>query len=140
MGISEIAYRFQVLFHQKVTSAFHLSFKGEFGRVQMETLCFLQEHSLVRGQELSQSLNIPKQHVSKIMGRLEELGLVVHQVDSRDNRFCLYSLSDQGKKMMAERIGESNRSFESRLSRLSQEDQDRFQSAMETLVEVLEKL
>ena len=140
MDSVQSAYRLRVLFEQKITAEYYDSFKGRFGRVQVEVLSHLYEHRWARVQELADILNIPKQHASKIISRLEEQGLIAGTSDPRDRRSILYSLSDGGLSMMEEHLEISNRCFAQRLEKLTPEEQNALLQAMETVAEMLEKL
>lgn len=140
MDSVQSAYRLRVLFEQKITAEYYDSFKGRFGRVQVEVLSHLYEHRWARVQELADILNIPKQHASKIISRLEEQGLIAGTSDPRDRRSTLYSLSDGGLTMMEEHLEISNRCFAQRLEKLTPEERETMLSAMQTVAALLEKI
>ena len=134
------AYRLRVLFEQKITAEYYNSFKGRFGRVQVEVLSYLYEHKHARVQELAEVLNIPKQHASKILSRLEEQGYVSGKPDPDDGRSNLYGLNEEGLSMMEQHLAVSNHCFAQRLEKLSPEERETMHSAMQTVAALLEKL
>lgn len=140
MDSVQVAYRLRTLFDQKITAEYYDSFKGRFGRVQVEVLSHLYEHKQARVQELADILNIPKQHASKIISRLEEQGLIASSSDPSDGRSTLYSLSEEGNGMMQEHLLISNRSFGRRLENLTPQERQTMLQAMQTVAEMLEKL
>lgn len=136
----QIAYRLRTLFEQKVTAEYYNSFKGSFGRVQVEVLSCLYTRERIRVQELADSLNVPKQHASKILSRLEEQDLVTKVPDPQDGRSMLYSLCDEGKALMEEHLAVSDRCFSRRMARLNSEEQQKMLQAMQTVADLLEKM
>ena len=136
----QAAYRLRVLFEQKITAEYYDSFKGRFGRVQVEVLSYLYDHHNVRIQELADTLNISKQHASKIIARLEDQELVTKNADPQDGRSSLFCLSDSGMQLMEEHLALSNQLFEQRLRKLPHQDQQAMLSAMEFTASILERL
>jgi len=140
MNAAKAAYELRVLFEQKITSEYYASFKGQFGRVQVEVLSFLYDNETVRVQNLADALDIPKQHASKILARLQEQGLVARNDDPDDKRSVLFSLSEEGRALMQKHLDFSNASFEERFSKLSQQEQEALLSAMEITTACLKEL
>jgi len=139
MNAVQTAYRLRVLFEQKITAEYFNSFKGHFGRVQVEVLSYLYEREHARVQELANALNIPKQHASKIMIRLEEQNLVCKQSDPNDKRSTLFFLSDDGIQLMEKHLAVSNDAFGERMEKLSADEQQKLISSMELLTSMLER-
>ncbi|MBO6111087.1 MAG: MarR family transcriptional regulator [Methanobrevibacter sp.] len=67
MTDAELAFKMGRLFNNKITSTFWSSFKGEYGRVQIEVLVYLLEVDSAQVSEIASQLNISKQHVSLII-------------------------------------------------------------------------
>lgn len=140
MKDAQVAYQLRVLFDKKITAYYQDSFKGIFGKVQVEVLNYLYEYREARTQEIAEIMNIPKQHASKILMRLEELNLVESKPDEMDGRARKYGLTEQGVHFMNQHIEESDRNFEELLGRLPLEEKEQLMSSMRTMVEILEKL
>ena len=140
MDTAKLAYKLQVLFEKKVTGVYRNSYKGEFGKVQVEVLDFLYEQKEGRVQTIADTLLIPKQHASKIILRLVELNLVESKTDTADKRSTLFYLSEKGTKLVEEHIKASNEHFYSLLNHLSKAQEEQFVQSMETLTQLLEKM
>ena len=140
MKRTQLAYRLECLFDQKITSYYRNSFKGLLGQAQVSALNLLYEHESMGPVEMAELLNIPKQHTSKMLSRLAELGLACAASDPADRRMHLYRLTEKGLQLVSDHISDSNRHFESLMSRLSPEDQKHFADAMKSMVYYLEKL
>lgn len=136
----QIAYRLRTLFEQKVTAEYYNSFKGSFGRVQVEVLSCLYARERIRVQELADALNVPKQHASKILSRLEAQALVTKVSDPQDGRSMIYSLRQEGRVLMEEHLAVSDRCFSRRMARLNPDEQKKMLQAMQTVAELLEKM
>ena len=140
MNNSKIAYQLQVLFEKKITKYYHNSYKGLFGKVQIEVLDYLYENHEGRTQEVADALLIPKQHASKIILRFVELGLVDSKPDSFDKRATIFYLSPEGLRLVEEHIKDSNEHFESLIKNLTEQDSIDLMKSMEKIVEILEKI
>lgn len=140
MDITAAAYRLRVLFDGKVTGYYYNTFKGEFGRVQADAMNHLYECGEARGQDIADWLDISKQHASKIMAKLEDMGLAVRREDPEDRRSYLYRLTEAGRALIRVHIEESDRNFERLFAGLTEEERTRAAEAMETLVGLLKKL
>ena len=140
MRDSQIAYQLQVLFENKITKYYRNSYKGFFGKVQVEVLDYLYEYKEGRTQDVADALRIPKQHASKIILRLMELELVESKIDVKDKRACLYYLSEKGIALVDLHIADSDQNFYNKLNKLSEEDKKKFIDSMHTMVNILEKM
>lgn len=140
MKNSQIAYQLQVLFAKKITNVYRNSYKGIFGKVQVEALDYLYEYPNARTQDVADALIIPKQHASKIILRLIELGLVEKREDPNDKRAHLFCLSKEGKILVDEHIELSDKNFDGLVQKLSEEEKKEFVESMKSIVSILEKL
>lgn len=140
MRESQLAYQLRVLFEKKITSYYLDSFKGKFGKVQVEVLIYLYDNVRVRVQDLAEELNIPKQHASKIITRLEELGYVAGSMCEGDKRAKLYFLTELGMELMNQHIEASNCNFEKLLEGLTLGEKTQFVVSMENMIRILEKM
>lgn len=140
MNNSKIAYQLQVLFEKKITKFYRDSYKGLFGKVQVDVLDFLYENKEGRTQDVADSLIIPKQHASKIILRLVELGLVDSKPDSSDKRSTIFYLTKDGYDLVEEHIKASNQNFDSLINQLNEDDKVHLIESMKTIVQILEKM
>ena len=140
MDTAKLAYKLQVLFERKVTGVYRNSYKGEFGKVQVEVLDYLYEYKEGRVQSIADALFIPKQHASKIILRLVELGLVESKEDPKDKRATLFFLSEKGNELVEKHIQKSNEHFYALLSNLKEEQEEEFVQSMKNLIELLEEM
>lgn len=140
MNNSKIAYQLQVLFEKKITKYYRHSYKGLFGKVQIEVLDYLYENKEGRTQEVADALLIPKQHASKIILRFVELGFVDSRPDPFDKRATIFYLTPEGLHLIEEHIKDSDEHFESLIKNLTEQDKIDFIQSMDKIVEILEKL
>ena len=135
----ELAYKMRILFEQKISSYYFDSYKPFFGKVQVDVLDYLFEHGVVNAVFLAEELNVPKQHVSKILKKLESDGLIVSRVDPTDRRYRQVSLSLKGKQFVWDHIDTSNHHFNSVIQTLSEEEREELRTAMASIVQILDK-
>ena len=140
MKNAELAYQVGLLFDKKITAFYRNTYKGILGQVQVQVLNDLYANQHVKPQEIADRMNIPKQHASKILSRLEELGYVQCSRDPEDRRGRLYTLTDSGTELIQAHISASNTHFEELLDRLDETERQQMSSTMETMVALLSRL
>ena len=91
------AFRVGRLFCSDIYAFYQDTYKGVLGKVQVEALDYLHLKGSTSITELSERLNISKQHASKIAAKIEELGYAKKEPDPSDGRACLYRLTKSGK-------------------------------------------
>ena len=135
----ELAYRMGALFDQKITSQYRASFSGDFGKVQIDVLSWLYEHPGIQAAELVERMNTPKQHISKIVAQFEKSGWIQKEPNPTDRRAALLSLTSQGKTFIEEHIRISDEKLLKMMSGISESEAERFNMALKTIIEMLEK-
>lgn len=140
MKDTELAYKMRTLFDKKITIFYFASFKGVFGKVQIDLLSYLYENDNVTAKQLTEYLNVPKQHVSKILKRLQMDHLVETSVDPSDKREKRLCLSKSGRELVGRHIQASDEHFLLATKTLSQQDRDRLNEAMHTIIDIMGKL
>ncbi len=135
----QLAYRMRTLFDQKITSYYFSSFKGEFGKVQIDVLSDLYEGSATTAAQLTDRLNVPKQHISKILKRLETDGLL-ESAPAPDRRCRTLRLSEKGRALVEEHIQKSNEHFARVTAGLSPEEKEELRRSMGSIAAIMERL
>lgn len=139
MSYSELAFKTGRIFNKKITSSFWSSFKGEYGRVQIEVLVYLSEVSCIQPSEIVNDLNISKQHVSRIIKEFISDGYVASKPNPEDKRANLVYITESGKEYLKKHIEISNNVFDDILSKMNEKDQKEFLEAMEIIYTLLDK-
>ena len=139
MKDTELAFRTGALFNKHITNAFWSSFKGEYGRVQVEVLVYLFDNGKAQASEIAEELNISKQHVSKIVAGFIRLGYIDEVPNETDKRASVLSLTDRGREYLAEHFEASNRSFEALVALMSESERKRFAQAMKDISSLIIK-
>lgn len=139
MTDAELAFKMGRLFNKKITSAFWSSFKGEYGRVQIEVLVYLQEVDSAQASEIASQLNISKQHVSLIIKEFLSVNYVDVFSNPNDKRANLISITDLGKSYLQKHVEVSNRVFDDLISKMSNDEKKEFINALNTIYETLNK-
>lgn len=134
---ANLAFMAGELFNNTITSVFWSSFKGEYGRIQASVLVYLYDHRRAKASDIAIELNVPKQHVSKIINDFNDEGMVIEKKDVQDKRSRILSLSEEGLNYIREHLEISNQSFNSLLKSMNEEDREDFLNALETIVRVL---
>lgn len=72
----DAAFKAGSLFNKRITSTFWSSFDGKYGKTQIEVLVHLYDNGKCMAADMARALNVPKQHISKIVRAFESEGLV----------------------------------------------------------------
>ena len=134
---ADLAFSAGELFNNRITSVFWSSFKGEYGRIQASVLVYLYDHKRAKAVDIAQDLNVPKQHVSKIINEFKETQMVIETADEKDKRSRILSLSDKGLVYIKSRLEISSKSFYELLDTMNEKDKTDFLNALETIVRIL---
>ncbi len=133
---ADLAFEAGELFNNKITSVFWSSFKGEYGRIQAAVLVYLYDHKQAKAADIAQELNVPKQHVSKIITEFKDSGMIAETADVKDRRSRILSLSDKGLDYLNRHLETSSKSFYELLESMEEKDKTDFLNALETIVRV----
>lgn len=134
------AWRMRTVFEQKIMAPYRDTYRGELGLAQAEVLEELMQTGPIRQQELAERLRTSKQHVSKIVNRLAELGLVELSPDPEDGRSHIVGLSAEGHAFLEQHIQDAAETIEERLSHLAPEEHEELDQAMDTVSRLLAKV
>lgn len=140
MTDAELAFKTGSIFNQKITSTFWSSFKGKYGRVQIEVLVFLSEVDSAQASEIASELNISKQHVSLILKEFISDKYVDVIANPNDKRANLVSISKTGQEFLNEHIEISNEAFRNIVSKMDDKEKKEFLDAMNTIYTILNKI
>ncbi len=135
-----LAYKMRVLFDEKITSYYFSSFKGEYGKVQVDVLNQLYESQETTAIHLAEVLNVPKQHISKIVKKLEENGLILIEPDQTDKRARILRLSDKGRALVEEHIQISNDHYMQATGSLSAAEKEELRRSMKSIIQIMQKI
>lgn len=129
------AWRMRVVFERKVVAPY----RGELGQAQVELLELLELHGPLRQREAAEELRTSKQHVSKMVARLEQMGYVCQGADNADARSHVIALSDAGRAYVDRHIAEGSKRARELFSHLSAAERTELDQAMLTVARLLEK-
>ena len=133
------AYRMQSVFERKVVAPYRDTYRGELGQAQVELLELLHLQGPLRQREAAEELRTSKQHVSKMVARLEQMGYVRQVADDADARSHVVALSDAGRAYVDRHIEEGSRLARELFSHLSAAERAELDQAMLTVARLLEK-
>lgn len=140
MTDAELAFRTGELFNKKITAAFWDSFRGEYGPTQAEVLVYLYDHGQARAADLAVALDVPKQHISKIIKGFAADGLVEMLPCSADQRVNLLVLTAKGKALLQKHYAASDACFNNRIKALQPGQAEVLRATMEQMCSILENL
>lgn len=97
------------------------------------TLAILGQHEPMTAQDISRRSRVDKGWISRSVARLESRGLVARVPNGKDNRSVLLSLTDEGRRMVAEIVPLSRHRHETLLSVLGEKDLQTFLRALDLI-------
>lgn len=133
------AWRMRVVFEHKVVAPYRDTYRGELGQAQVELLELLNLQGPLRQREAAEELRTSKQHVSKMVARLEQMGYVCQGADNADARSHVIALSDAGRAYVDRHIAEGSKRARELFSHLSAAERTELDQAMLTVARLLEK-
>lgn len=129
------------LFH-RIMALYHLLLREELKKYQLTFSHALVIHLLnAEGArplvEISKRLDIPVSSLSGMIGRLEEMNMVLRKRDERDRRIVWIRLTDKSREMVRDLSRTQTNKIYVHLKRLnlSSEDMERFIENMERFIE-----
>ncbi|MGN9235223.1 MarR family winged helix-turn-helix transcriptional regulator [Atopobiaceae bacterium HCP3S3_D6] len=134
------AYRMRVVFERTVMAPYRDTYRGELGQAQVELLELLYMRGPLRQQDLARELRTSKQHVSKMLARLAEVGHVTLAADAASARGHVAALSDEGRAYVDDHIMQGSRQVQAIFSHLSASEREELAQAMDTVARLLEKV
>ena len=133
------AWRMRVVFERKVVAPYRDTYRGELGQAQVELLELLNLQGPLRQREAAEELRTSKQHGSKMVARLEQMGYVCQGADNADARSHVIALSDAGRAYVDRHIAEGSKRARELFSHLSAAERTELDQAMLTVARLLEK-
>lgn len=133
------AWRMRVVLERKVVAPYRDTYRGELGQAQVELLELLNLQGPLRQREAAEELRTSKQHVSKMVARLEQMGYVCQGADNADARSHVIALSDAGRAYVDRHIAEGSKRARELFSHLSAAERTELDQAMLTVARLLEK-
>lgn len=138
--LSNEAIAMLVLVTQHLARPFEEKFRDRFTMAQIHTICQLSAKGPMTMTELSDTLRMPKQQLTKIVNALEDEGHIRRYHDESDRRIIISELSEEtGRYLTAQK-----ESYASNLSRalhtLSDEDGEELLEAVRRVNAILGKL
>jgi len=89
--------------------------------------------------QLAEAERVTPPTMSKIVGRLEDAGLVTRTADSEDKRIQRLSLSREGVKLIARNRSRKNAYLARKLRKLEPEEVAKLEDAVEVIEKILEE-
>jgi DNA-binding MarR family transcriptional regulator len=109
---------------------------GELTVAQISALQSLEGAGALTPRELAEAERVSPPTMTKIVARLEERELVTRVPHPTDGRQVILSLSEQGRRLVAEYRRYRDEWLAQRLARLSPDERDTLQRAAEILTRI----
>ena len=103
----------------------------------LSSLAIVHLHGPLTLGDLAEREGLAKPTITKVVGRLEEQGLVERRTDESDRRVCRVETTDAGEALLAESRERKDAWLAARLALFDQERRDRLAAAVEVLDELI---
>ena len=106
----------------------------------LATLAMVSQEKAIPVTEIARRLSIPKSHMTQILDRLVEQGLVSRILDDTDRRRFLVSITDTGRKRLREYKKAVETVLEDKLSVLTETEVATLAKSLRNVVKITQKL
>lgn len=103
----------------------------------LSSLAVVHLHGPLTLGELAEREGLAKPTITKVVGRLEEQGLVERRTDASDRRVCRVETTDAGEALLAESRERKDAWLAARLALVDEAQRDRLAAAVEVLDELI---
>jgi DNA-binding MarR family transcriptional regulator len=112
---------------------------GDLSPSQTAALATVERHGPLTPSELAAAERIQRPTATRILGKLEEAGLVVRAADPADGRSSLVTVTDDGRALMRRVRTRKDAYLARRLARLDAEEMETLAGAAKILERLLEE-
>ncbi|MCI8417380.1 MAG: MarR family transcriptional regulator [Lachnospiraceae bacterium] len=122
----EIAHRMKIIHNTFAWSGNRSLEKYGLTVTQIELMLYLLHNpdETIYQKEIERTFRLSNPTVTGILGRLEEKGMIVRQVDSRDHRYRVVVLSPKGRQVVQEMEGRLHETENEVFGCLTEEETD----------------
>lgn len=131
---------FMALFREKLSRPYEDSLQSLLSPLQFYSLCIVRAAGGVTMTELANRMSMTKQHVTKIVDRLEELKLVERQNNPADRRVAIITMRPEACAFFDGQVMNSADQLCCRIESLEPDDVKNFKKALTVLNDVLRKV
>lgn len=129
---AEIAARLRIVVG-RLARAVRQHASGGLTPSETSALASIEAHQPVRLSELAAVENVAPPMMSRVVDRLVRTGLVSRSPDAADARACLLSLTESGRRTLAELRQSRAAALAERIARLAPEQVDAIEAALPAL-------
>lgn len=125
-----------------LTRAASIAYGRDYGLnlAAWRTLAILNQHEPTTAQDISRRSRIDKGWISRSVAQLESRGLIVRVPNENDNRSVLLSLTEAGRRLVAQIAPLSKQRHDSVLSALNEAEQEKFLQALELIERQVDRM
>jgi DNA-binding MarR family transcriptional regulator/GNAT superfamily N-acetyltransferase len=133
----EAVRRFNRFYTRHIGVLHEVLLRSPFPLTEARVIYELAHHEQVTATELAEELGLDPGYLSRILGGLQQRGLVVKRPSASDGRRNLLSLTDAGQESFAKLNADSRNETGAMLSGLTEEEQRSLVEAMHTIQRLL---
>lgn len=129
----------------KIYSSLYLDYLKRYSssynvnKTQLRALIFIKKNGSISMTDLCSKLNIEKGSLTSMIDDLSKKGYVFRENDLTDRRKYLITITEKGKVLASDFIEKLSQQLEEKFYRLSNEDQNKYIEAINTLEYILNK-
>ena len=127
-------------YRNKLINPYYKSYKGILSTYQLFYLEELDEKGKLTQKELTQLLDVPKQHVSLLTKYLLENKYITTEINPNDTRSYHVLITEKGSTLIHQHIDDIMASIQIKYDYLSQEQQNKIIESIHILNEFFDQL
>lgn len=126
--------------YYKLLVPYHNSFKEVLSPLQFYTLCVIKYYKTITMTQLSISMKMPKQNMTKIINKLINVGFIERLNDPKDKRITNITLSEEGNNFLINTAKFNAKKINNSIIDLGEEKAENFYNAINTLNNILSNI
>jgi DNA-binding MarR family transcriptional regulator len=135
--IREQVRAFNRFFAVKIRVFNRYAFETPYSLVEGRIIGEIGRQSGCTANEIAETLDMDKSYLSRVIGKLEDAGLITKSVSDSDTRKKHLYLTEKGRKLFTELEQLSNAQVADMLSGLNSEQMERLSESMHTIQSIL---
>lgn len=113
---------------------------GSLTATEVDVLVGAEKHGPIRLSDLASLAGLNPTMLSRLIPRLEEVGLVRREFDEADRRVCLVAVTARGRALLEQIRSERNDVLSHRLAELTEHERDALRAALPVLEHLADRL
>jgi DNA-binding MarR family transcriptional regulator len=114
--------------------------KGDISRQKMNLLILVRNNNSMPMKYYIKKLRVKKSNFTKLSNELIESGYLVREINPKDRRSIILTITDKGKSIMSRERKDVRNSFYKKIQSLSKEEISNLNNSLETILDIFDSI